>query len=147
MSLRAAFAVLVLLCGSCSHAVDAPEGDVGSSCAMAGSGAIVEVGAGTFQRFEPLPDGSAVRWTYGPQGGTMLGLVIRLGGTASECMAHETVLFDDAGHELARTGEPVRPGNNVIFLILEEPVPGSGSALHVASDVGGVHVALTLFVD
>jgi hypothetical protein len=148
MSLRVAGVALILFAGSCAHPVEPPPRGGGSSCALSGGSApLVSIGGGDFYEFEPLEDGSTVGLTVGAQGATMLELVVRIDGEPFECVAHETVLADDGGRELARTSQTMRPGNNPIYLVLEEPYPGSGSALHVASTVGGARAELTLFVD
>ena len=115
----------------------------------------IEVGHTESGAFVPWQDGQPVELTYGPQGGSMVGVVLSVRGrNLPACMAHSMSLASSEIDPLALTNHPVQTYGSVddtrltmpIWLIIMGPDPQPGDRLDLVLQVGEIEVRRSLVI-
>lgn len=113
----------------------------------------IEIGHTEDGAFVPWEDGAAVALTYGPQGGTMLGVVLSVRGRdLPQCMEQRMTLSTAEFPELSTDYSAVNTYPDVdgtritrpIWLILYGPEPLPGESVDLTLTVGDIELHRTL---
>lgn len=113
----------------------------------------IEIGHTESGQFVPWQDGAPVELTYGPQGGTMLSVVVSLRGQdLPACMAQTMTLSTAEFPEISSYNGPVNTYPDVdgtritkpIWMILYGPEPLPGEAIDLTLTVGDIELHRTL---
>lgn len=146
---------LLLFTGGCIlfPVESAPEPDDCTSPRALDGIESIEIGHTESGQFVPWQDGAPVELTYGPQGGTMLGVVVSLRGQdLPACMAQAMTISTAEFPDISSYNGPVNTYPDVdgtritkpIWMIFYGPEPLPGDPIDLTLTVGDVELHRTL---